>query len=169
MLRQEIYKEERLLVDKEMLYRCVDCGKELIAKRYSNQFERVCNKCGGHMKPIRIAVSKKPISNIKIGIELEGYDKAKQQLRNLEATFDRILEKQEKIKPISNHRGFKSMQIIDDDGKIREIEIDPQPSHISFDIDELTNELAFNMKDIVKLSNEVAKQLGKCMKKNCGY
>lgn len=120
-----------------MLYRCVGCGKELIAKRYSNRFERVCNKCGGHMKPIRPAVSKgiskgklylngeylgetiehdinididkketvhpkhSKLSGITVEVNIEGYDKAKQQLRNLEATFDRILEKQEKIKTIS--------------------------------------------------------------------
>jgi len=32
-----------------------------------------------------------------ISIELEGYEKMKQQLRNLEATLDRILDKQKQI------------------------------------------------------------------------
>jgi len=39
----------------------------------------------------------KAISGITIDIKLEGYDKLKQQLRNLEATFDRIIEKQKQI------------------------------------------------------------------------
>jgi len=34
---------------------------------------------------------------ITIDVSIEGYDKAKQQLRNLEATYDRILEKQTAI------------------------------------------------------------------------
>ena len=34
---------------------------------------------------------------LTISVELEGYEKMKQQLRNIEATMDRIIEKQEII------------------------------------------------------------------------
>lgn len=161
------------------IYKCTECGYELIVGDYTRTVDgRSCSKCGGHRlrdecNDIRTNKDIKPkynkLSGITIDVSIEGYDKAKQQLRNLEATFDRILEKQEKIKPISNHRGFKSMQIIDDDGKIREIEIDPKPRHTGFDIDELAKELATNMQDTVKAVDKAAKQLGECMKKNCGY
>lgn len=89
-------------MDKDMLYRCVECSRELIAKRYGESFERVCSKCGGHMKPIRVAVSKKLKNTVTVGIEMVGYEKMKGQLRNLEAIYDRILEKQKLIDKGSN-------------------------------------------------------------------
>ena len=92
-------------MDKDMLYRCVECSRELIAKRYSESFERVCSKCGGHMKPIRAVVSEKSKNTVTVGIEMVGYEKMKGQLRNLEATFDRILEKQERVSKGLNTKG----------------------------------------------------------------
>lgn len=47
--------------------------------------------------------SKQGIGSFYIDIETKGYDKAKQKLRNLEATYDRILEKQERVEPISSN------------------------------------------------------------------
>jgi hypothetical protein len=42
----------------------------------------------------KVEVSK---GGITISVELEGYDRVKQQLRNLEATMDRLIEKQKQI------------------------------------------------------------------------
>ena len=42
--------------------------------------------------------TKERIGELTIGVNIDGYDKTKQQLRNLEATYDRILEKQERVK-----------------------------------------------------------------------
>jgi len=45
--------------------------------------------------------SKKSIGELTIDVSVKGYEKTKQQLRNIEATLDRIIEKQEKIGAIS--------------------------------------------------------------------
>ena len=49
-----------------------------------------CSDCEQEVKPNKF-------KGIKISIELDGYERIKGQLRNIEATYDRILEKQEKV------------------------------------------------------------------------
>ncbi|MGH4125109.1 MAG: hypothetical protein ACREV6_19510 [Clostridium sp.] len=89
----------------DMIYKCLDCGNEVLVKRADKTKDgQSCSKCKGHVVPHRCADDTKHSKNVgslTIGVELKGYDKTKQQLRNLEATLDRILEKQEKIIPIS--------------------------------------------------------------------
>jgi len=54
------------------------------------------------------------LKTVYVDIETKGYESAKQQLRNLEATYDRILEKQERIRPIStNTKDHELLQRID--------------------------------------------------------
>lgn len=130
------------------VYKCMECGYELIVGDHARTVDgRSCNKCGGHQlrtecndnnikKDVKPEHSK--LSGITIDVSIEGYDKAKQQLRNLEATFDRILEKQERIKPISNFRKCKTRQVIGDHGEVREIEIEESHKDLR-DISKLYN------------------------------
>ena len=57
----------------------------------------------------------KNIGGLTIDVSIEGYDKAKQQLRKLEATFDRILEKQERVSKIVNSNDHELLLRIDSD------------------------------------------------------
>ena len=85
------------------IYKCMECGYELIVGDYTRTVDgRSCSNCGGHQlrtecneNDIKPELSK--LSGITIDVSIEGYDKVKQQLRNLEATVDRILEKQKLI------------------------------------------------------------------------
>ena len=68
-----------------------------------------CSDCEQKVKPNKF-------KGIKIGVELEGYEKIKEQLRNIEATFDRILEKQERIGAIgTSTKDHVLLQRIDND------------------------------------------------------
>ncbi|GCD13194.1 hypothetical protein [Clostridium tagluense] len=129
----------------DMIYKCLDCGNEVLVKRADKTKDgQSCSKCKGHLVPNRYAdnpTHSKTKNTVTVGIELEGYEKMKQQLRNLEATYDRIIEKQ------------------------KVIEVDAGPRHIGFDIDEFTKELSANMQDIVKAADKAVKQLGECMRR----
>lgn len=57
----------------------------------------------------------KAIGGLTIDVSIKGYDKAKQQLRNLESTFDRILEKQERVGKVVNSNDHKLLERIDND------------------------------------------------------
>lgn len=59
--------------------------------------------------------TKERIGELTIGVNIDGYDKTKQQLRNLEATYDRILEKQERIGKGINANDHELLQRIDND------------------------------------------------------
>ncbi|MBW9154299.1 hypothetical protein [Clostridium estertheticum] len=86
----------------DMIYKCLDCGKEILVKGSNKtQDGRTCDNCNGHVVPYRYGGEDNGGKNkgltVDIDVEFKGYDKVKQQLRNLEATLDRILEKQEKV------------------------------------------------------------------------
>lgn len=85
-------------MSKSITYKCLECGKEHRMDVWDNVLNNMRCSCGGALaiKDKQTGTKSKGIT-VDIDIELKGYDKAKQQLRNLEATYDRILEKQKKI------------------------------------------------------------------------
>jgi DNA-directed RNA polymerase subunit RPC12/RpoP len=130
-------------------YKCMECGYEILVGDYTRTIDgRSCNKCGGHRlraecnennikKDVKLERSR--LSVITIDVSIKGYDKAKQQLRNLEDTFDRILEKQERVGRIVNNTRHKAIKIMID-GKVYDVEPD-SPSNNKINIEELAMEL----------------------------
>ncbi|APC41537.1 hypothetical protein [Clostridium estertheticum] len=85
-------------MSKSIVYQCLKCDKEHRLDAWDKVLGNMRCECGGilALKGKQTSTIAKGIT-VDIGVEFKGYDKAKQQLRNLEATCDRILEKQEKI------------------------------------------------------------------------